>query len=79
MLLQLWRSRSPSSEVLPKTSSATALLIAPAATLALIDSQPRNALEPHFSNRLPLQRRGQRKPHNGRVVVGLLHLHTREP
>ena len=78
LLLLLRWSRSAASKMLPKTPATPAvLLLAPAATLTLIDAQPRNTFKTHFPDCLLLQRWRHWQTHDGGVIVSLLHLRTR--
>ncbi len=78
LLLLLRWSRSAASKMLPKTPATPAvLLLAPAATLTLINAQPRNTFKTHFPDCLLLQRWRHWQTHDGGVIVSLLHLRTR--
>jgi hypothetical protein len=62
------------AKVLPKTRTASDVLIAAAAALTLVDAQPRHSFQTHLAYGLPLKSRRHGQAHDGRVVVGLLHL-----
>jgi hypothetical protein len=75
LLLLLMRGASCcSAKVLPKTRSASDVLIAAASALTLVNAQARHSFQPHLANGLPLKSRRHGQTHDGRVVVGLLHL-----